>query len=96
MHFYGIGYLELLSVPISFFWQLHINIDRIQAQQDMRGLTLINCAFNGGEPAQEFRKQLILEIGEVQKIKFDPMRERLDRNKLHELKTAIRREEKQK
>lgn len=89
MHFYGIGYRELLSLPIQFFWQMHTNIDRIQAQEDMRTLTVMNCAFMGGEGAKEIRKQLVLEIGNVQEVKRNPLSEVLDRKALADLKNSI-------
>lgn len=90
MHFYGIGYRDLLSLPIRFFWTLHINIDRIQAQKDMRSLSLMNCAFVGGEGAKKYRELLIMELGDVQEVKTDPMKEVLDRAALADLKNSIR------
>lgn len=92
MHYYGIGYREMLALPIRFFWTLHTNIDRIQAHSDMRQLTLMNLAFMGGEEANKYRKSLILEVGEVQKVKVDPMGERLNRSQVNELKNTIRRQ----
>lgn len=68
---------------------MHCNIDRIQAQEDMRSLTIMNCAFMGGEGAKDIRKQLVLEIGEVQEVKRNPMSEVLDRQALADLKNSI-------
>lgn len=46
----------------------------------------------GGEGAKEIRKQLVLEIGNVQEIKRDPMSEVLDRQALADLKNSILRQ----
>lgn len=96
MHFYGIGYRELLSVPIRFFWTLSSNIDRIQASFDVRTLSLQHVAvatgMTGGEGVKKLRESLEMQIGETQKIKFDPMSERLNRSQFNELKNTIRRQ----
>lgn len=49
----------------------------------------MNCAFMGGEGAKDIRKQLVLEIGEVQEVKRNPMSEVLDRQALADLKNSI-------
>lgn len=92
MQFYGIGYREMLSLPVRFFWTLYSNIDRIQAHADLRQMTLINLAFNGGEEAVKYRKSLILEIGDVQKVKHDPMQAKFDKTEFDKLKNSIRRQ----
>lgn len=75
LHFYSLSYGELMSLPIKTFWMLNNNIERIQAQKDMRALTVAVCGQGGGEAAQNFRERLVIEAGEVVKLKFDPIRE---------------------
>ncbi|MVX56393.1 hypothetical protein E5987_04115 [Parasutterella sp. NM82_D38] len=98
MHFYGIGYKELLSLPIRFFWTLVSNIERIQASFDVRSLSIQHVAvatgMAGGEGVKQLRDSLVLQIGEVQKVKIDPMSERLNRNQIDDLKRTIRRQNK--
>ena len=62
-------------MPVRTFWFMNSNIDRIQAQKDMRSLTVAVCGQGGGEAAQEFRQRLVIEAGTVVKLKFDPIRE---------------------
>ena len=54
---------------------MNSNIERVQAQKDMRSLTVAVCGQGGGEAAQEFRQRLIVEAGTAVKLKFDPIRE---------------------
>jgi len=63
MHFYSIGYGELLRLPITAFWELSKNVDRIRAEEDMRMFTLINHAVSG-EP-EKFMDRLTAERGEI-------------------------------
>lgn len=62
-------------MPIRTFWFMNSNIERVQAQKDMRSLTVAVCGQGGGEAAQEFRQRLIVEAGTAVKLKFDPIRE---------------------
>lgn len=64
-----------MEVPVRTFWFMNAQIDRIQAQKDMRSLTVAVCGQGGGEAAQSFRERLVIEAGEVVKLKFDPIRE---------------------
>lgn len=64
-----------MEVPVRTFWFMNAQIDRIQAQKDMRSLTVAVCGQGGGEAAQNFRERLVIEAGEVVKLKFDPIRE---------------------
>lgn len=64
-----------MEVPVRTFWFMNAQIDRIQAQKDMRSLTVAVCGQGGGEAAQNFRERLVIEAGEVAKLKFDPIRE---------------------
>lgn len=55
---------------------MNSQIDRIQAQKDMRSLTVAVCGSGGSqEAAQSFRQRLVIEAGEPVKLKFDPMRD---------------------
>lgn len=69
------SYEEVLAMPVRTFWFMNSNIDRIQAQKDMRSLTVAVCGQGGGEAAQTFRERLVIEAGTVVKLKFDPIRE---------------------
>lgn len=74
MHFYGMGYREVLDIPIKTFWMLSQNIERILAQRDMRALT-VAVSGQGTEAAQAHRQNLILEVGTIAKLNVDPMRD---------------------
>ncbi|MCL2874778.1 MAG: hypothetical protein FWF12_00490 [Betaproteobacteria bacterium] len=67
------SYEEVMRMPIRTFWFMNSNIERIQAQKDMRSLTVAVCG-QGGETAQQFHERLIVEAGTVVRLKFDPMR----------------------
>lgn len=72
MHFYGIGYRELLSVPIRFFWTLSSNIDRIQASFDVRNLSLQHVAvatgMAGGEGVKKLREALKCKLARRRRL----------------------------
>ena len=53
---------------------LNANIDRIQAQKDMRSLTVAMCGQGGDKAAQHCRQSLVIEVGEIVKLKIDPIR----------------------
>lgn len=60
--FYGISDQHVLKMPIKRFWLLSENIDRIEAQRDMRALTVANVA-QGEEAARDHRKHLQETVG---------------------------------
>lgn len=64
-----------MRMPVRTFWFMNASIDRIQAQKDMRSLTVAVCGQGGGEAAQTHRSRLVVEAGEVVKLKFDPVRD---------------------
>lgn len=72
-------------MPIRCFWTLCGNINRIQAQDDMRNLS-IACYSQDGQAAQTYRERLVLEMGQVYEYQVDPMKEKLDREGLQALK----------
>ena len=47
------------------FWFMNSAIDRIQAQQDMRSLTVANYGQATAESATQFRQHLLTEQGAV-------------------------------
>lgn len=49
------------------FWLAHECVDRISAQQDMRTLT-VSAVSQSGEAASDYRRRLIVEVGEVAKM----------------------------
>lgn len=70
MHFYSTPYAALMEVPIKTFWLMNFNIGRIQAQEDMRSLTVAVCG-QGSEAAEDHRKRLVIEAGTAVKLKDD-------------------------
>lgn len=92
MSFYGVSYEALLATPIKTFWFMNQCIERIRAQNDMRALSVAVCGQGGGEAAQEYRKRLVIEQGDVLKLKFDPVKSaERDEEGFHALKTLIQR-----
>lgn len=67
MEFYHLGYAGTLALPIKTFWLMSGNIDRIQAQRDMRSLTVAICG-QSGEAAQAHRQHLVIEAGTIVKV----------------------------
>ncbi len=74
MHFYSLSYDGLLAVPIKTFWFMNQCIDRIEAHKDMRSLSVAVCGQGGGQAAQQHRERLVIEAGDVIKVKFDPIK----------------------
>jgi hypothetical protein len=54
------------------FWLFHENVDRISAQKDMRTLT-VSASSQSSEGATAYRKQLIVEIGNIAKMSASAM-----------------------
>jgi len=67
-------------MPVRRFWLMTGNINRILATEDMRSLSVYSAA-QGQEAAEEKRKQLILEIGDVTEVE-----EKLDKEGLSDLR----------
>jgi hypothetical protein len=89
MHFYGASHEALMATPIKTFWFMNQCIDRIQAQKDMRSLSVAVCGQGGGAAAQEYRKQLVIEQGDVFKLKVDPLNAERDEEGFAALKSMI-------
>lgn len=60
-----------MAVPIKSFWMLNAGIDRINAQDDMRSLTVASVSQNG-EASQEYREKLVLEVGNIVTVDAQP------------------------
>lgn len=91
MHFYSMGYEEMLALPIKTFWFMNASIDRINAQQDVRALS-VAVSGQSGEMAVGHREQLVLEIGTVVTVIDDPVKaasSELDKTGLAELKAMM-------
>ena len=56
------NYREVLALPIRTFWLMSSCINRIQAEFDIRHLSVAASA-QSGEGFSDYRKQLVLEIG---------------------------------
>lgn len=69
MHFYQHSYAQVLALPLKTFWFMNESIDRIQAQKDMRALTVANFGQATAESATQFRQHLLTEQGAVVKMK---------------------------
>lgn len=70
MRFYGWTYWECLDQPIEAFWTLSSNIDRIQAEDDLR---VFEAFFVGGRGDSDtiklYRERLQRQVGVVQVAK---------------------------
>lgn len=69
------SYEEVMRLPVKAFWFLNATIDRIQAQKDMRALTVAACSQADKEAKQSYRERLIVEVGTIVKLRFDPIRD---------------------
>lgn len=81
MAFYRLGYREALDLPVAVFWEMNRNIDRIQAENDLRAVRVAQAGHLSGEGTRAVSEALREEIGEVFVV-----RERLDREGLNLLK----------
>ncbi|MDR9847016.1 hypothetical protein [Herbaspirillum huttiense] len=66
VHFYSMSPFEVMELPLRTFWLLQDNIDRIEAQRDMRSLT-VGLHQQSGEAAIALRQRLTVELGSVVK-----------------------------
>ncbi len=89
MHFYNQSYGEVMKLPIKAFWLMSSNIERIQAQKDMRTLTVAVCG-QGGEAAQSHRERLNVEVGSIVKLDDNPMNAFRDEAGFAELRALAR------
>lgn len=72
--------LELLGVPLTMFWMLSRNIDRMRAEEDVRNLQVARAAQADGEGVKAFMEGLQLRIGRpvVTDKVYDPRKDKAD------------------
>ena len=72
--------LELLNVPLTMFWMLSRNIDRLRAEEDVRNLQVARAAQADGEAVKAFMEGLQLRIGRpvVTDKVYDPSQDKAD------------------
>ncbi|WP_342234653.1 hypothetical protein [Inquilinus sp. OTU3971] len=87
MREYGLGYWELLQVPIRAFWLLARNINRLKAQDDMRSLRVL-VAPQIKDGVSSLSESLVLEIDQIGESTSEDTSE-LDREGLHALKAFL-------
>jgi len=86
MRHYGMGYQEVMELPLQAFWMLNRNIVRLMAEEDQRAVTTGFVAqVNDYEHVKRFQETLALEIGQVTVVE-----DGLDREGLDALKATMR------
>mgnify|MGYP006891904172 FL=1 len=72
--------LELLNVPLTMFWMLSRNIDRLRAEEDVRNLQVAPASQADGEAVKAFMEGLQLRIGRpvVTDKVYDPSQDKAD------------------
>lgn len=74
-----------MRMPVRIFWVMNNNIHRIQAENDIRTLTVMNAA-QSAEGSVEVRQRLVLEVGDAVKTRPAQLDEKLDRAGLEMLR----------
>ena len=77
---YAVSPLELLNVPLTMFWMLSRNIDRLRAEEDVRNLQVARASQADGEAVKAFMEGLQLRIGRpvVTDKVYDPSQDKAD------------------
>lgn len=75
---------QVKALLIKTFWLMSGNVDRIQAQEDMRSLT-VSASSQSGEGAKVYRDQLVIETGTVVKVERVHERDEAGFQRLKEL-----------
>ncbi|TJR02106.1 hypothetical protein C9Z48_25445 (plasmid) [Escherichia coli] len=72
--------LELLNTPLTMFWMLSRNIDRLRAEEDVRNLQVARASQADGEAVKAFMEGLQLRIGRpvVTDKVYDPSQDKAD------------------
>ena len=72
--------LELLNVPLTMFWMISRNIDRLRAEEDVRNLQVARASQADGEAVKAFMEGLQLRIGRpvVTDKVYDPSQDKAD------------------
>ncbi len=85
MRTYGMGYWEILDLPVSLFWIVNRNISRLQAEEDLRRFDATRAAQSSDEhAAKEIRQSYVKELSGT-----FVQAEELDRNALYALKAKL-------
>ena len=63
-HFYSMSDAQVLDMPVRRFWLMNSNIQRIQAEFDLRKMSVVASA-QDGKAYEQYRKTLVIEIGDV-------------------------------
>ncbi len=71
MHFYSISYFDFLKLPLSVFWELSRNVDRIKAENDLRFIQAIGISISGESNGIESLKKQLGTVVEVKNIEKD-------------------------
>ncbi|MCG5512861.1 hypothetical protein [Ectothiorhodospira shaposhnikovii] len=83
-HFYRMTDDQVLAMPVRRFWLMNANINRIQAEGDLRQLVLLTTAQAAdGDVREKQRQALVAEMGNVMVMN---RREELDRSGLELLR----------
>lgn len=95
IHAYKMNPVEILKLPVKTFWLLHKNIDRINAEQDIRTATIL-CNVQSSEGVQDLFKSLNKQLGKVvvfneEKLALHEANQERDRIGLMELKSISQR-----
>ena len=78
------SYWDVMKLPIKSFWLMSENVRRIQAENDMRAVS-VAANVQSPEGLQEFHEKLVIELGEVSKEPIVPSAER-DQEGFNELR----------
>jgi hypothetical protein len=60
---YGMGYWDVLKLPLKTFWAFNRQLDRLRAEEEQRLLQVMACA-QSAESVTRMQKQLQDQIGE--------------------------------
>lgn len=81
LKFYGLGYTEIMKLPMKAFWLMSDSINRVSAVSDMRSLSIMVTAQMGGADVNGAMERLSREVGVVSVEKAE-----MDINGLNQLK----------
>lgn len=62
------AYAEVMALPLKTFWLLSGNIDRIQARDDLRAVSIALAGQSTPEAVTEYRQRLVVEAGMIVKL----------------------------
>ena len=78
MHFYGLGYEQIMSLPLSVFWMLNQNVERLRADSETRTFHVYRASQAESESANQFYDHLVEQVGQpivtrlnVEKVRGD-------------------------